>query len=320
MTWPVDFPVTQPFGANPTKDIRPGSPDYWIILKFGNYQPDGHTGFDCACPVGTPVRAAADGVVLHIGWMSGTYADNPWWVAPDFAGYCAVIDHGNFIGIYGHCKDGSAKVAKGARVREGQVFIQSGNTGGSTGAHLHFEVLPDGYVLNSRFYGRVDPAPYLGSASIGPAGEVTTPTQPQEDELSAAEVKQIKDHINDVFLGTYAWDGRLDNPGLGKVIIENQKRITASLDINRRLLALVEALPTNVWWNVTVEREDADGNKYKVPALQELANIGTHQGKDSSVLLEIAGRPAEQVAVEMDKVFTELANRINPDEDAEGDN
>ncbi|MGO4143724.1 M23 family metallopeptidase [Paenarthrobacter sp. YAF11_1] len=187
MVRPVDFPITQTFGENPTKDIRPGNPDYWIIELFGNYQPDGHAGFDCACPVGTPVRAVADGVVLHIGWMGGTYADNPWWIAPNFAGYCAVIDHGSFIGIYGHCKDGSGKVAKGARVREGQVFILSGNTGGSTGAHLHFEVLPDGYNLNAKFYGRVNPMPYLGSASIGPAGEITE-TMEEDDMPSAQDV------------------------------------------------------------------------------------------------------------------------------------
>lgn len=194
MTFPVNASVSQSFGENPTANIRPGSPDYWIIQQFGNYQPDGHTGIDIACPVGTEVRAVADGTVLHVGWMGGTYADNPWWVAPGFAGYCAVIDHGSFIGIYGHCKDGSAKVSKGARVREGQVFILSGNTGGSTGPHLHFEVLPDGYNLNGRFYGRVNPLPYLGSASIGPAGDITETTEPQEDTLSAAEVKQINDH------------------------------------------------------------------------------------------------------------------------------
>lgn len=204
MVRPVDFPITQIFGENPTKDIRPGNPDYWIIELFGNYQPDGHAGFDCACPVGTPVRAVADGIVLHIGWMGGTYADNPWWIAPNFAGYCAVIDHGSFIGIYGHCQDGSGKVAKGARVSEGQVFILSGNTGGSTGAHLHFEVLPDGYNLNAKFYGRVNPIPYLGSASLGPAGE-TTPAK--EDTLSAAEVKQINDHTT-LMLNQLALDGQ----------------------------------------------------------------------------------------------------------------
>lgn len=207
MGYPVTANISQSFGDNPTANIRPGSPDYWIIERFGNYQPDGHTGIDFSCKAGTEVRAVADGVVLHIGWMGGTYASNPWWVAPDFAGYCAVIDHGAFIGIYGHCKDGSAKVGKGDRVREGQVFILSGNTGGSTGDHLHFEVLPDGYNLNARFYGRVNPLPYLGSASIGPAGETT---EPQEDTLSQAEVNQITAHI----------DARFDNlalPGEAKV-------------------------------------------------------------------------------------------------------
>lgn len=198
MAYPVKASVSQSFGDNPTANIRPGSPDYWIIQQFGNYQPDGHTGIDIACPVGTEVRAVADGTVLHVGWMGGTYADNPWWVAPGFAGYCAVIDHGSFIGIYGHCKDGSAKVSKGARVREGQVFILSGNTGGSTGPHLHFEVLPDGYNLNARFYGRVNPLPFLGSASVGPAGNITENIEPQEDTLSASEVETILSAIKNI--------------------------------------------------------------------------------------------------------------------------
>lgn len=208
MTYPVKASISQNFGENPTANIRPGNPDYWIIQQFGNYQPDGHTGIDFSCKAGTEVRAVADGTVLHIGWMGGTYASNPWWVAPDFAGYCAVIDHGSFIGIYGHCKDGSAKVGKGARVREGQVFILSGNTGGSTGDHLHFEVLPDGYNLNARFYGRVNPLPYLGSASVGPAGDITETTEPKEDTLSAAEVQQINDHTT-LMLNQLALDGQL---------------------------------------------------------------------------------------------------------------
>ena len=142
----------------------------------------------------------SDGTVLHIGWMGGTYASNPWWVAPDFAGYCAVIDHGSFIGIYGHCKDGSAKVAKGSRVREGQVFILSGNTGGSTGDHLHFEVLPDGYNLNARFYGRVNPLPYLGSASVGPAGNITETTE-IEDDMTPEDRRMLKAVYDAIFNG-----------------------------------------------------------------------------------------------------------------------
>lgn len=185
MIRPVDAPRSQGFGENPTRYLPW---DSWLIQTFGNYQPDGHSGEDYACDIGTPVRAVTGGTVLHIGWMGGTYADNPWWIAPNFAGYCAVVDHGAFIGIYGHCKDGSAKVSKGAWVSEGQVFILSGNTGGSTGPHLHFEILPDQYILQSSFYGRIDPETIFAGelTSHGTITHGTTTSQTiQEDELTA---------------------------------------------------------------------------------------------------------------------------------------
>jgi murein DD-endopeptidase MepM/ murein hydrolase activator NlpD len=182
MIRPVDAEISQRYGDNPTKYLPA---DHWLIKQFGNYQPDGHSGEDYACKAGTPVRAVTDGTVLHIGWMGGTYADNPWWIMPSFAGYVAVIDHGSFIGIYGHCKDGSAKVSKGDRVTEGQVFVLSGNTGASTGDHLHFEILPDRYVLQSTMYGRTDPEA-LFSSSLSYASE-SIKILP-EDDVSAQEV------------------------------------------------------------------------------------------------------------------------------------
>lgn len=182
MIRPVAAPISQAFGANPTRNLPA---DSWLIQTFGNYQPDGHTGQDYACDAGTPVRAVTSGVVRHIGWMGGTYADNPWWVQPSFAGYVAVIDHGAFVGIYGHCMDGSGRVKAGQQVSEGQVIALSGNTGGSTGPHLHFEILPDGWVLNSKYYGRIDPETLF--KGIQPQST----TAPQEDALSAAEVNQI---------------------------------------------------------------------------------------------------------------------------------
>lgn len=149
MIRPVDAPVGQGFGENPTKHNP--SP------LFGNYQPDGHAGQDYPVPVGTPIRAVTSGVVKHVGYYSGTYADNPYWIAPNFAGFCYVIDHGSFIGIYAHGKDYGAQVFTGSRVTEGQVIGISGNTGGSTGPHLHFEILPDRYNLYGKCYGRIDP-------------------------------------------------------------------------------------------------------------------------------------------------------------------
>lgn len=189
MIRPVDAEITQRFGDNPTKHLPWNS---WLIRTFGNYQPDGHSGEDYACKAGTPVRAVTSGTVLHIGWMGGTYADNPWWVQPSFAGYCAVIDHGAFIGIYGHCMDGSAKVGAGQQVAEGQAFILSGNTGASTGDHLHFEILPDGYVLGSAMYGRIDPES-LFTGSLSYQGGTTT-----QEEIDMAAEQNILARLQEI--------------------------------------------------------------------------------------------------------------------------
>lgn len=189
MIRPVDAPVSQAFGENPTKHL---SWDSWLIQTFGNYQPDGHSGQDYACDVGAPIKAVTSGTVRHIGWMSGSYAENPWWIMPLFAGYVVVIDHGAFIGIYGHCKDGSGRVAKGQRVNEGQVIALSGNTGASTGPHLHFEILPDQYVLNSAMYGRINPETLF-------AGTVTPHSAPTQikDWFDMATEDQLRKVIRE---------------------------------------------------------------------------------------------------------------------------
>ena len=161
MIRPVPYAPTQLYGANPTRYLPW---DSWLIQTFGNYQPDGHTGEDYPCPAGTPVKAVTSGIVRHVGYFNGSYADNPWWIAPGFAGFTYVVDHGWFVGIYGHCMDGAASVSAGQRVTEGQVLGLSGNTGASTGPHLHFEVLPDGYILQSVMYGRINPnSLFIGS-------------------------------------------------------------------------------------------------------------------------------------------------------------
>jgi hypothetical protein len=170
MIWPVDASVSQAYGSNPTANLPA---DSWLIRTFGNYQPNGHTGVDFPVVEGTPVRAAANGVVKHVGWYTGSYTDNPYWISPSFAGFVLVIDHGGFIGIYAHLS--GSPVAVGETVREGQTVAYSGNTGGSTGPHLHFEVLPDGWDFNNGMYGRVNPATYFGAAAIAPQSSTTTP-------------------------------------------------------------------------------------------------------------------------------------------------
>ncbi|OHA83688.1 MAG: hypothetical protein A2937_03175 [Candidatus Yonathbacteria bacterium RIFCSPLOWO2_01_FULL_47_33b] len=93
----------------------------------------GYNGVDLAAPIGTPVLAAAEGTVIVSKFRT---LSNPW-----FGGYgnYVIIEHPNGTQtLYGHMS--AVYVAVGARVDKGQPIGEVGNTGKSTGAHLHFEV------------------------------------------------------------------------------------------------------------------------------------------------------------------------------------
>ena len=98
-----------------------------------------HSGIDFGASTGTPIHAAADGVVVSAGPLGGY-------------GNATVIDHGNGLAtLYGH--QSSIAVAPGQRVSRGQVIGYVGCTGLCTGPHLHFEVRVRGTP--------VDPMQYL---------------------------------------------------------------------------------------------------------------------------------------------------------------
>lgn len=85
-----------------------------------------HRGVDIAAPYGSPIFAAADGVVIFAGWNGAL-------------GRLLVIHHGFGISTrYAHAA--SLQVSRGAYVRRGEIIGTVGNSGRSTGAHLHFEV------------------------------------------------------------------------------------------------------------------------------------------------------------------------------------
>ncbi|MCA1635155.1 MAG: M23 family metallopeptidase [Acidobacteria bacterium] len=106
---------------------------------FGGGSSEFHSGQDIAAPRGTPVLAAADGVVTQAGTQSGY-------------GQIVVIDHGNGLTTrYGHLSKIEATL--GQEIRRGELLGQVGSTGRSTGPHLHYEV---------RFYDvPVSPSHYL---------------------------------------------------------------------------------------------------------------------------------------------------------------
>jgi murein DD-endopeptidase MepM/ murein hydrolase activator NlpD len=127
--------------AKQTK-VRPGITSSFIWPTRGRLSQGygrGHDGIDIAGYRGTPIRAAAIGVVSYVGW-------NPW----DQHGraFMVVVAHpGGFETLYGHCLPARA-VRVGEVVKKGEVIGYMGNTGRSTGVHLHLELRRGRSTLN----------------------------------------------------------------------------------------------------------------------------------------------------------------------------
>ena len=118
-----------------TPSIWPASGD--VSSRFGWRWggSDFHPGIDIANNIGTPIVATADGTVVESGWNSGGY------------GYLVKISHSNGIEtLYAHNSD--LVVSAGTVVKKGQVIAYMGNTGFSTGPHLHYEVRVNGTAVN----------------------------------------------------------------------------------------------------------------------------------------------------------------------------
>jgi murein DD-endopeptidase MepM/ murein hydrolase activator NlpD len=116
-----------------------------------------HTGLDFPTEPGTPILAAAAGVVLSAGWH------------PEY-GNLVEIDHGRgLVTRYAHGR--ILRVHEGEIVKRGQPIAEVGTTGRSTGPHLHFEVLLEGVPQNPARFLAHAPAPVLAARPIasGPA-------------------------------------------------------------------------------------------------------------------------------------------------------
>ncbi len=97
-----------------------------------------HRGTDFAAPMGTPIMASGDGVVVKAGWCGG-------------GGNCVKIKHNSvYQTIYAHMSKFANRVKSGVRVKQGQIIGYVGSTGKSTGPHLHYEVIENGKKINSQ--------------------------------------------------------------------------------------------------------------------------------------------------------------------------
>ena len=125
----------------PIENIQPKSKGFiWpakgvLTSGYGPRWGRMHRGIDIAAPTGTPIHAAAAGVVKKAGWNRGGY------------GYLVDISHPDgTITRYAH--NSRLLVKKGQQVQQGQKISLMGSTGFSTGPHLHFEIRPNGRAAN----------------------------------------------------------------------------------------------------------------------------------------------------------------------------
>ena len=117
LVWPLSGPVTSGFG-----------------IRWGRM----HEGIDIGVPTGTPIRAAKGGTVIMASYNGG------------YGNYTCVDHGGGLSTCYAH--QAGFAVSTGQRVSRGQVIGYSGNTGSSTGPHLHFEVRINGAAQDPMAY------------------------------------------------------------------------------------------------------------------------------------------------------------------------
>lgn len=127
--------------ARVTPSMNPLRGENFVLTSpFGNRRSpftkalDFHAGIDLAAPVGKPIHAPADGVVVFAGRYPRRQSV-AWWRY----GNLVVLRHGeDFITLFGHCDE--VKVRRGQKVTQGEELATVGDTGWSTSSHLHYEV------------------------------------------------------------------------------------------------------------------------------------------------------------------------------------
>jgi len=133
------------FDGKLIRPVKTGEITCLMYYSWGQY----HGAIDYGVSSGTPVYAAGDGYVVSAGWETSGF------------GYCVRINHGGeLLTIYGH-GNGVFYVSKGQKVEQGQLIMQSGNTGWSTGPHLHFEVREANSNGGFPTSNKVDPRKYM---------------------------------------------------------------------------------------------------------------------------------------------------------------
>lgn len=146
----INMPTTGSYAGNGMLTVRPITSSARMSSGFGyrihpvTGKTQFHKGMDFAAPIGTPIYATGNGVVTFSGWGTGY-------------GRYVEVDHGNgTVTRYAHTSANYVNV--GDTVYANQQIAAVGNTGRSTGAHLHYEVRQNGQAVNPQTYLAMAPA------------------------------------------------------------------------------------------------------------------------------------------------------------------
>lgn len=227
--------------------LLPFTGDYKISLGFGESYSDqnlieritkffglaGHDGIDFDIKEGTEIYAVADGEVVVI--------------SDDQYGKRVVLRHEFGETIYGHLQE--ILVQEGQLVKKGEKIGLSGNTGISTGPHLHFGIKPKDADLDNGYSGMVDPTPYLGLSKDNNVLGVTDTIQ--KTKILSWEVNLKKG--DKISLG-YSFDAPDISPQfylLGPLQFQNNDEIIFSEA--RRWQIAVDAAPGGAWWDANYQ-------------------------------------------------------------------
>ena len=166
-----------------------------------------HWGIDIGLPTGTPILAGLTGTVVSVGYDAGGYGN-----------FVVIEDENGLQARYAHCHE--VIVSQGQTVDRGDVIATVGNTGASTGAHLHMEVSIGGQRINPIFFvetGNEGKSPALGGwLEIPPY-----PGAPLDDAKFAVMIEEAVKHLGKPYVWGASGPNSFDCSGFVSYVINN---------------------------------------------------------------------------------------------------
>ncbi|AOE88198.1 peptidoglycan DD-metalloendopeptidase family protein [Pseudomonas sp. TCU-HL1] len=130
--------------------------------RYSHFTPKGRYALDIAMPEGTPIVAARPGMVVKIENDQSGRGNNP------SGNFVRILHDDGTMGVYLHLMRGSVQVREGQRMAIGERIARSGNTGNSTGPHLHFVIQRNvGLALESIPFDFAQPVDTLPNFAVG---------------------------------------------------------------------------------------------------------------------------------------------------------